>query len=200
MRGLNADSGGERGEAKVERHHLHLEAAFLLLVGEGLPHAERRQIGRVGEANFVVLVVDRAGPEANRLDGGCVRPVLALGGEFGLMRVDPGQVVGAVDAGDMIERIGLRDRRPDESAIEDIGAADRRAVGLRRGVRLAAVERLGRVGQVGIARNIVVAGLAAVGVGMHRKVSATRVKKYRTFDAAIDRVHRGSCLRGHAAG
>ena len=44
------------------------------------------------------------------------------------MRVDAGLVIGAIDAGDMIERIVLRDRSADEAAVEDIGAADRCAV------------------------------------------------------------------------
>ena len=41
MTGLQAERRGDRRKARVERHHLHLEAAFLLLVGEGLPHADR---------------------------------------------------------------------------------------------------------------------------------------------------------------
>jgi hypothetical protein len=36
------------------------------------------------------------------------------------MGVDPRLVVGAVDAGNAIERIGLRDSRTDEAALEDI--------------------------------------------------------------------------------
>ena len=49
-------------------------------------------------------------------------------------------MIGAVETGDMIERVGLRDRRADEAAMEEIRAADRCSVGLRRGIRLASVE------------------------------------------------------------
>ena len=37
--GLQAEGGGDGSKARVERRHLHLDAAFLLLVGEGLPDA-----------------------------------------------------------------------------------------------------------------------------------------------------------------
>src|SRR4029453_1637325 len=95
------------------------------------------------------------------------RTVFALGGEFGLMRVDPGLVIGAIDAGNAIKRIVLRDRRADEAALEDIGAADRRTIPLHRRIRLPAVDRAGLVEQIRIARNAVIAGLAAIGVGMN---------------------------------
>src|SRR5207237_10371320 len=107
---------------------------------KGPPDAQRRQCGGFGESDFIVLLVGRAGPETNCIDGSSVRPILALGGEFGLMRVDPGQVVGTVDAGDMIERIGLRDRSANEAAMEDVGAADRGAVALGGRIRLASVD------------------------------------------------------------
>jgi hypothetical protein len=63
MPGLQAECRRDGGKARVERRHLHLDAAFLLLVGEGLPHAERRRIGGVREPDLVVLVVGGAGPE-----------------------------------------------------------------------------------------------------------------------------------------
>ena len=199
MRRLNADRGGESGETDVERRKLHFDAAFLLLVGEGLPDAERRQIGRVGQPDFVVLIVGCTGPEPHGIDRRRIGPVFALGGGLGLMRVDAGKVIGAVETGDMIKRIGLRDRGTDETAIEDIGTADRCPGGLRRGIRLASVKWLGRVEQIRIARNIVVAGLAAVGVGMNRKIAAAGVEQNGTFDATIDRIDRGTRLGRHAA-
>ena len=88
----------------VERHQLHLDAAFLLLVGERLAHAERCRISWVGKADFIVLVIGGAGPEPNGVDRRRIGPIFAFGGEFGLVRVDPGLVLGAVDAGDVIER------------------------------------------------------------------------------------------------
>ena len=122
---------------------LHLDAAFLLLVGEGLPHAVGRGIGGIGKPDLVVLVVGGAGPEADGVDRRRIRPVFALGGELGLVRVDAGAVIVAVDAGNVIERVVLRDRGADEAAVEDVRAADRRAVGLRRRIRLPAVEPAG---------------------------------------------------------
>ena len=194
MPGLQAERGRDGGKARVERRHLHLDAAFLLLVGKGLPHAERRRIGGVGEADLVVLVVGGAGPEPDRIDRRRIRPVFALGGEFGLMRVDAGLVIGAVDAGNAIERVVLRDRGADEAAMEDVGAADRRAVGLRRRIRLPAVDRPGLVEQIGIARNAVIAGLAAIGVGMNGEIAAAGIEQDAAFDAAIDRTDRRSGL------
>ena len=108
---LQADGRRYRRKARIERRHLHLDAGFLLLVGKGLPHAERRGIGGVGEADLVVLVVGSTGPESDGVDRGGVRTVFALGGEFGLVGVDPCLMVGAVDAGDAIEGVGLRGSR-----------------------------------------------------------------------------------------
>src|ERR1700682_1163046 len=109
MTGLKTERRGHGSETGVERRHLHFDAAFLFLVGKSLPNAVGGRGVRVGAGDL-----DRRG----------VGPVLALGGEFGLVAVDAGLVVGAVDAGNMIERIVLRDRGPDKSAVEDIGAAD----------------------------------------------------------------------------
>ena len=68
MAGLQAERGGHRRKARVERHQLHLDAAFLLLVGEGLAHAVGGRIGGVGEADLVVLVIGGADPEPDRVD------------------------------------------------------------------------------------------------------------------------------------
>ena len=61
--------------------------------------------------------------------------------------VDARVVVFAVDAGNVIERIVLRDREAEETVVEDIRAADRLAVIAQRRIRLPAVEGagLGRV-------------------------------------------------------
>src|SRR5439155_25191987 len=93
----------------------------------------------------------------------------------------------------------LRDRRADKSAIEDIRAADRGAVRPRRRIRLVAVERLGGIKQIRIAWDVVVAGLAAIGVGVKREIAAASVKKNAAFDAAIDGVDSRSRFGGHAS-
>ena len=186
MPGLQAERRRDGGKARVERRHLHLDAAFLLLVGKGLPHAERRRIGGVREPDLVVLVVGGAGPETYRVDRRRVRPVFALGGEFGLMRVDPGLVIGAVDAGNAIKRVVLRDRRADEAALENVGAADRRTIRLHRRIRLPAVDRPGLVEQIRIARNAVIAGLAAIGVGMNSEIATAGIEQDAAIDTAVD--------------
>ena len=63
---LHAERGRQRREAQIERRELHFDAAFLLLVGEGLLDAVEAAL--VGE--LVVLVVGVPEPEADRLDAG----------------------------------------------------------------------------------------------------------------------------------
>ena len=200
MTGLNADRRRHCREACVERRKLDFEPAFLLAIGEGLAHAVARKIGRVGEADFVVLVVGRAEPEADRIDRFRVGPVFALRRELGLLGIDAGARVRALDAGDAIERIGLRDRRADEAAVENIRAADRSAAALRTGIGLLAVERLVRVGEIGIGRNEIVAALAPIGVGVDRDVAAGGIEQHRAFDAAIDRIDGGAGFGRDATG
>src|SRR5437773_12497254 len=115
------------------------------------------------------------------------------------MRVDAGLVIGAIDAGEVVERVVLRDRRADKAAIEDIRAADRGAVRPRRRIRLVAVERLGGIKQIRIAWDVVIAGLAAIGVGVKREIAAASVKKSAAFDTAIDRVDSQSRFGGPAS-
>ena len=186
MPGLQAECRRDGGKARVERRHLHLDAPFLLLVGKGLPHAERRRIGGVREPDLVVLVIGGAGPETYRVDRRCVGPVFALGREFGLMRVDAGLVIGAVDAGNAIKRIVLCDRRADEATMEDVRAADRRTIRLHRRIRLPAVDRAGLVEQIRIARNAVIAGLAAIGVGMNSEIATAGIEQDAAIDTAVD--------------
>ena len=68
MPALHADRRGQRRELQVDRRELDLDAAFLLLVGEGLPDAVGRGIGRIGKADLVVLVVAVAAPEPDGVD------------------------------------------------------------------------------------------------------------------------------------
>jgi hypothetical protein len=185
MPGLQAERRGHRRKARVERHQLDFDPDFLLLVGKGLPHAERGRIRGICEANLVVPVVGSAGPEPDRVDRRRVRPILAFGGDFGLMRVDPGLVIGAIDAGDMIERVVLRDRSAVEAAVEDIRPADRSAVHLRGRIRLPTVEWLRRIKQIWIARNVIVAAGSAIAVGVKREIASASVQKNGAFNAAI---------------
>ena len=96
---------------------------------------------RIGEPEFIVLVVGRAAPEPNGVDGGIGRAPFAFGQEFGLLGVDAGWMVFAVDSGDVIERVVLRDGEADKAFVENVGAADRLPVVARARIRLPAVER-----------------------------------------------------------
>src|SRR5215218_4573247 len=117
MTGLQAKCGGHAGEARVERHHLNFEATFLFLVGKYLPHPRRGGIGGIGETDLVMFVVRRGGPEPDRLDRRGIRPIFALGGQFGLMTVNPRLVIGPIDARNAVKRIVLRDRSTDEASL-----------------------------------------------------------------------------------
>src|SRR6185295_3842890 len=175
--GLQAEGRRHRRKARVERHHLDFEAALLFLVGEFLPDADGGGIGGIGESDLVMVIVGGARPEADGVDRRGIRPVFTLGGEFGLMAVDPRLVIGAVDAGNAIKRVVLRDRSADEAALEDVRAADRGPVRLRRRVRLPAVDWPGLVEQIRIARDAVVAGLATIGVGMKREITTAGIEQ-----------------------
>src|SRR5882672_5248080 len=133
-----------------------------------------------------MVIVGSTGPEADGVDRRGIRPVFALGGEFGLMAVDPRLVIGAVDSGDAIERVVLRDRSADEAALEDVRAADRRTIRLHRRIRLPTVEWLGGIKQIRIARDTVVAGLAAIGVGVERVVAAAGIEQDAAIDTPVD--------------
>ncbi|MGY4362251.1 hypothetical protein ACVW0J_008744 [Bradyrhizobium sp. i1.7.7] len=200
MADLKAQRRRHLGEARVERHQLHLGADLLLLVGEGLPHTVGVGIGGIGKADLVVSIIRGASPEADGVDRGGIGPVLALDVDLGLVRVDPGVVVGAVDAGDMVERVVLRDRRADIAALEEVGAADRGAVRARRRIGLAPVcDGPGLVGQIGVARDAVIRRVAAVDVGMEREIAGAGVEQHAALDTAIDRAERGTRL-GRDAG
>ena len=89
---------------------------------------------------LVVLVVAGAEPEANGVDGGGLRPHLALAGHPGLVRVDARAGLRRLDAGNAIEAIELIDGNPDEAAVEQHGAAHRLPAGSQRGIGLPAVD------------------------------------------------------------
>src|SRR5260370_26843609 len=78
MSGLQAKRRRHLGKARVERHQLDFYAGFLFLVGKGLPHAERRLIGGIWQANLVVAVVRNAGPTPSRTDCRRVTPILPI--------------------------------------------------------------------------------------------------------------------------
>ena len=145
-----------------------------------------------------MVIVGGARPEADGVDRRGIRPVFALGGEFGLMAVDPRLVIGAVDAGNAIKRVVLRDRSADEATLEDVRAADRRTIRLHRRVRLLAVERLGGIKQIRIAWDTVVAGLAAIGVGVEREIAAAGIEQDAAIDTAVDRTNGRSRFNGGA--
>src|SRR5262249_2338081 len=54
------------------------------------------------------------------------------------------------------------------------------------------------VEQIRIARNVVIAGRAAVDIGMHGDIVATGVEQHAAFDPAIDRTHGRARLNIHA--
>jgi len=129
MSGLQANAVVHLGKARVERHQLHFDPGLLLLVGKGLPHAERRQIGGIWQANLVVPVVvaparspdgiDRAesGPRSN---SPCrFWPALPTTGTTRLGLADPADLT----------TLGVRqtftnkDRRPGRSAVDAVQRA-----------------------------------------------------------------------------
>ena len=130
MPALHADRRGQRREPQIERRELDLDAAFRFLVGEGLADAVGRGVGGIGEADLVVLVVAVAEPEPDRVDRGRLRAEFAFAGHLGLVHVDAGVVGRAVEPGDVIEAVELRDRGADKAAVENVRAADRLAVGV----------------------------------------------------------------------
>jgi len=186
---LYADRCGQRRELQVDRSELHFHPAFVLLVGEGLPDAVSRYVGGIGEPEFVVLVVAVAKPESDGVDRGRLKTEFTFAGDFGLLHVDTRVVGGAVEAGDVIEAVELRDRCPDKAVVENVGAADRLAVGAHRRIRLPAAERLRLIGgrQIRIVRNAILVGVAAVDVGMHRDVVLAGVDQRGAVDAVVHR-------------
>src|SRR5262249_20787352 len=92
MPGLQTERRRDSGKARVERHQLHFEAAFLLLVGKDLADADRRWIEGIGKPDLVVVIVGGTGPEPDGVDDGLMWMIFTLGAEFGLVAVDSGLV------------------------------------------------------------------------------------------------------------
>ena len=65
---LQAEGRRHRRKTRVERHHLHFEAALLFLVGEFLPDADGRGIGGIGKSDLVMMIIGGARPEADGVD------------------------------------------------------------------------------------------------------------------------------------
>src|SRR5262249_20626500 len=77
------------------------------------------------------------------------------------------------------------DRGAHIAAVEEIGAADRLAFGVERGVRLLAVEGWRGIGgeKIGIARDEVIVALAAVDVGVEGEVARAGVQQRAALGA-----------------
>ena len=125
MHALHAERRRQRREAQIERHELDFDAAFLLLVGEGLLDAVEAAFVR----KLVVLVVGVPEPEPDRLDAGGLRAVFAAARDLGLVHVDAGVGLRRFQSRHAIEAREPRHRDADKAAVEDVGAADRLSVG-----------------------------------------------------------------------
>ena len=125
------------------------------------------------------------------------------------MRVDACMVIFAVDPGNVIKRIVLRDCKAEKALIKNIRGADRPTVAVHRGIRLVAVKiaglcRVGSIrrigwGQIRITRDAVVLRCAAEGIGMNGKVSAARVEQHCAVKAIVDGGSRATELAANAA-
>src|SRR4029453_7493955 len=114
------------------------------------------------------------------------------------MGIDPRLMIGAIDARDAVERIVLRDRCADKAALEDIRAADRRAIRLHRRIRLPAVEWLGGIKKIRIDRGAVVGGLATISVGVEREITAAGIEQDAAIDTPVDGIDGRSGFDVHA--
>src|SRR5262245_48217767 len=105
------------------------------------------------------MIFDRAEPEADDVDRRGFRAKLAFAGDLGLLEIDAGVGLCALERRNAIDAGEARDRRADITAVEQVGAADRLALGMQAGVRLLAVERRRRIGgeEIRIARYEIVA-------------------------------------------
>ena len=192
-------------ETQIEWSELRLHAPFLFLVGEGLLDTVTGRVGVIGKTEFVVFVVGHATPEADRVDHRTGRTPFAFAHQLGLMRVDPGVVVFAIDSGNVIKRIVLCEREAEKALIKNIRGAHRRPVAARRRIGLVAIEIAGlcRIGrfrrirrrQIGITWDAIVLRCAAEGIGMKGKVSAARIEQRRAVKAAVDRCPGATELR-----
>ena len=86
----------------------------------------------IADAEFVVLIIDRASPEADDIDRGRLRPKLAFACVFDLLERDAPVRRRAFHCGDMVERAEAGDRSAHIAAVEQVGAADRLPLGVER--------------------------------------------------------------------
>src|SRR4029077_13395425 len=94
----------------------------------------------IANAELVMVILDRAGPEANDVDRRALRPELAFAAVSDLLQRNARVGGRAVQGRNMIERAEAGDRGADIAAVEEVGAADRLALRMERGVRLLAIE------------------------------------------------------------
>ena len=82
-----------------------------------------------------------------------------------------------------------RDRGADIAAVEQVRAAHRLPLGMQAGVRLLAVEGRRGIGRekIRIARDAVVAGMAAVDVGVNGEVARAGIEQGAALQTAVDR-------------
>ena len=148
-----------------------------------------------------MVILDRAGPVADHIDGRGLRPKLAFAGVFDLLERDAGVGRRPVHCGNVIERAEAGDRGADIATVEQVGAPDRLALGVERGVRLLTVERRRRIGgeKIGIARDEVVVALPPINVGVEGEVARARVDQCATFGTPVDRGGGAEHLRLPAA-
>jgi hypothetical protein len=195
---LPTDDADERAERRRHRQELDLASGFLGVVVERRLHAVDVEIA---EADLVVVILDRAGPVADHVDGRVLRPKLALAGVLHLFQGNAGVGLRAGQGGNIIERAEAGDRGAHIAAVEQVGAADRLSLGVERGVRLLAVERRRRIGgkKIGIARDEIIVALAAVDVGVEGEVARARVDQRAALGAPVDRGGGAEDLRLPAA-
>ncbi len=182
--GLDAERTGERAEGGEDRHVLHLHAAlgFAVLEG-GLDPVDPV----LAEADLLVLVDRAPGPEPDRLEGAVQRPDLAAGQHPVLVRVQARAARRGLAAGDLVERVVVAVRDPDEAAVADHRHPDRAALRAVGGVGLDAGGR------------VVAVGAGPEAVGMDRDVLRTRVHRPGDEAAVVDAGIAGGDLAGIAA-
>jgi hypothetical protein len=118
----SSDRADERAKRSRQRHELDFGSRFLGVVVERRAYAVEAEIA---DAEFVVLILDRAGPKADDVDRGGLRPKFAFAGVFDLLQRDAPVVRRAFHGGNMVERAEAGDRCAHIAAVEQVRAADR---------------------------------------------------------------------------
>ena len=119
---LSPDRANERAEWRCQRQELDFASGLLRVVLErGLDAVD----AVFADADFVMVIFDRAGPEADHVDGRAFRPKLAFAGVLDLIDGDAGVRRRAVHGWDVVERAEAGDRGAHIAAGEEVGAADR---------------------------------------------------------------------------